>query len=141
MRKSRGFTLIELTIVLAVVVVLSGILVLRIGGWSSRQSLNASARSLGNSLRLVRGRAEVDERPYRLLIEGSTWKGLAHSGELVTRGKLSSGQEFEPGPAELRFDGRGIALPARLAIRNGSGERVVIVVSALSNTVEYHEAK
>jgi len=139
-RRKGGFTLVELTIVLSIVVILSGLLVLRVGGWSSRQSLHASARALGNSLVLVRGRAELEERPYRLVVEGGAWKGLSDSGELVARGKLASGQEYD-GPKEVRFDGRGIAVPARLEIRNAAGDRVAIVVSPLSNAVEYHEAK
>src|SRR4029078_5045819 len=38
--KRRGFTLIELTVVLAVLVIASGIVIVRVTGWSSRQALH-----------------------------------------------------------------------------------------------------
>jgi len=104
--KERGFTLIELTIVLAILVIVSGFSITRLPGWSSRQALRSSARVLGNTIRTWRERARADETPYSLEFSGVAIKcslemksfvkaawGRARNLNPTSRDPLS----FEPG--------------------------------------------
>ncbi|HEX7900573.1 MAG TPA: prepilin-type N-terminal cleavage/methylation domain-containing protein [Planctomycetota bacterium] len=136
MKRRAGFTLIELTVVLAVVVVLSGFLVLRVSGWTPRQSLNASARAFGGALGVWRERARFDETTYRVAWKERAWSVTSSADERVSGGTLGFGQTFEEA-GELVFDRRGVADPRAIGLRHKSGDRVAVVVDALLSGVKY----
>ena len=139
--RNRGFTLIELTVVLAVLVIASGFVIVRITGWSTRQSLHASARALGNTIRTWRGRARTEELAYRLVFEEKAYR-IEAGKEVLRKGYLGSGETFDPGaPPPLIFSPRGIAPQTRITIRNDHGERVSLLLGALLNEVEYQEER
>jgi prepilin-type N-terminal cleavage/methylation domain-containing protein len=139
--KRGGFTLLELTVVLAVVAVASGLLIVRVTGWSSRQALNASARSLGNSIRTWRERARTEESTYALLLEDRAYR-IVSGKETLRKGRLGGGQSFEPGrPGSVVFTPRGLLPETRLVIRNEQGERVTLVLGTLVNEIDYQEAR
>lgn len=139
--KRRGFTLIELTVVLAVLVVASGFVIVRVGGWSSRQTLSASARALGNTLRLWRERARTEETTYRLVFDELGYRIL--SGEEVLRkGRLGAGESFDPRPpSPMAFTPRGLLPETRISLRNTQGDQVILIVGALINEIDYQEAR
>ncbi len=139
-RSDRGFTLIELTVVLAVVVVLSGFLILRVTGWSPRQTLNTSARAFGGALRTWRERARFDETSYRIAWKDRSWNVTSSSGERMAGGVLDSGQQFEE-EGSVVFDRRGLALPTSIGLRNSSGDRVALRVDSLHSEVGYEETR
>jgi prepilin-type N-terminal cleavage/methylation domain-containing protein len=139
--KRRGFTLIELVIVLAVIVVASGVLIFRVTGWSSRQKLESSARTLGNTIRTWREKARSDEQTYVLRIEPGSYTIIVPPEEVLRRGKLGAGEEFERGaPASIAFTPRGVLPETRLTIRNSRGERIQVILRALINEVDYADA-
>lgn len=140
MKRQAGFTLIELTVVLAVVVVLSGFLVLRVTGWTSRQSLNNSARVLGEALRTWRERARFDEMSYQLSWKERSWTVSSSTGERMVGGVVGSGQSFER-EGQVSFDRRGTANPATIALRHASGVCVLIKVDVLQSSVSYEERR
>jgi prepilin-type N-terminal cleavage/methylation domain-containing protein len=131
-----GFTLIELTVALAILVVASGVIIVRIAGWSSRQSLNSSARAFGNTIRTWRERARTEETTYTLTLEENRYQ-LAAGKEVLRRGQLGSGDTFESGPKTLSFTPRGILPETRITVRNAAGERVTLVLGALVNDIDY----
>jgi prepilin-type N-terminal cleavage/methylation domain-containing protein len=137
--KRKGFTLIELVVVLAVLVIASGFVIVRVTGWSSRQSLHASARSLGNAIRVWRERARAEETTYVLAFEGRCWT-IAAGKEVLRKGRLGGSEEFES-PASLTFTPRAILQESRIVIRNSHGERVALVVGALMNEIDYQEPR
>ena len=133
----RGFTLIELVVVLAVVVIASGFVIVRVTGWSSRQSLNGSARALGNTIRVWRERARTEETSYTLSADAASWE-IRAGKEVLRKGRLGGGESFEA-PAMLVFTPRGVLPETRIRIRNGHGETVAVVVGALVNEIDYQE--
>ena len=147
-----GFTLIELTIALSIAVVLAGVVLVRVDGWSPRQELNTSARALGNTIRTWREKAQLEESVYILQIDRDkgTWKVFEIFSEGVRQpvreGKLLSGQVFEKfmsgeeeitGPVVLRFGPRGFLFPLEIILANEAGDEVVLSVDPLVNEVGY----
>ena len=138
--REGGFTLLELVITLSIVVVLTGVVVLRVAGWTPRQKLHASARSLGNALRTWRERAISEEAVYRLAFTQEGWTVSDASGALVGRGRLSAGQVLEA-PDGVVFDRRGILSPLRFVIRNAGGDGLAVVPGTVMNEIDYAEAR
>lgn len=152
MSRRAGFTLIELAVALAIAVVLGGLVIVRVGGWSARQELRASARALGNAVRTWREKAELEERAYVLVLdrERSRWRVEAAEGqalEAVAGGKLGEGQAFGKmlagkvelvDPVKLLFDSRGILPEIRIEILAGE-EKVVLRIEPVVNEVAYEE--
>jgi prepilin-type N-terminal cleavage/methylation domain-containing protein len=135
----RGFTLIELVVVLAVLVVASGIVIVRVTGWSSRQSLHASGRAVGNTIRVWRERARTEEMTYTLVLDERTYQ-VSQGKEVLRMGRLGAGETFESVKAmTLAFTPRGILPETRVTLRNEHGERVTLVVGALLNEIDYKE--
>jgi prepilin-type N-terminal cleavage/methylation domain-containing protein len=140
MSRRRGFTLIELTVVLSVVVVLAGLLIVKVAGWTPRQSLNQSARGFGSALGLWRERARFDEASCRVVWRERSWSISTPEGQVLARGTLASDQRFDA-EGSLVFDRRGSAIPMRVALTNTSGNRVTVVVDALRSGVGYESAR
>src|SRR5260221_7778040 len=140
MMRKGGFTLIELTVALAILVVASGFIIVRITGWSSRQSLHSSARALGNVIRIWRERARTEETAYTLTLEENRYQ-VAAGKEILRKGQLGSGETFESGPKTLALTSRGILPETRITLRNASGERVTLVLGALMNEIDYQEPR
>jgi prepilin-type N-terminal cleavage/methylation domain-containing protein len=140
MKRQAGFTLIELVVVLAILVVASGIVIVRITGWSSRQSLHSSARTLGNVIRTWRERARTEETAYILTLDENRYE-IAAGKEILRRGKLGAGETFEGRPLTLALTPRGILPETRITLRNAPGERVTLVLGTLVNEIDYEEPR
>ena len=74
MRRTRGFTLIELTVVLALMTVFFALVVVRFDWNSPRQALNREARKLGNLLTTYREKALADETLWAVQMDLDTGK-------------------------------------------------------------------
>lgn len=157
--KRKGFTLLELTVVLALVVVIAGVVIVRVDGWSSRQALRGSARTLGNVIQLYRGKAELEERTYLLTLEMGSGRyrvdekgqgaGGAATPEALRTGSLGSGRSFErvmmgetllPSPVVLVLGPRGVLGNIRIAIANRDKEQVTLALGVLENDIDYVES-
>lgn len=68
----KGFTILELTIALTLMVILMGLVVIRLGFGSSRQQTVDAARKVGNLLSTYREKAMTDECLYALRLDAST---------------------------------------------------------------------
>lgn len=140
MKRRAGFTLIELTVAVAILVVASGFIIVRIAGWSSRQSLHSSARTLGNTIRMWRERARTEETTYQITFQEMRYQ-ITAGKEILRQGQLGSGETFDSGPKTLALTPRGILPETRITLRNASGERVTLVVGALINEIDYQEPR
>jgi prepilin-type N-terminal cleavage/methylation domain-containing protein len=157
-RLAGGFTLIELSIALAVVAVVLGLVILRFGGWSSRQASIASARTLGNTVRLYREKARLEGCAYALVVDldqGAYYVTVPLDGgatpmseHVVRRAVLPEGLSFGravvagrivESPVVLHFTPRGVVPETRLSIKNKDSEFVMLCIDALNNTVAYSE--
>lgn len=142
-----GFTLVELAVALGVAVVAMGIVVVRVDGWSSRERLKASARTLGNLIRTHRERAESEERVYvlELHLDRGEYR-FSSEGELVRQGTLPPGQTFGkvkagevvlPSPVRLTFGPRAVLPEIEILIQGGEKERVSLTLGSWVNEVSY----
>ena len=66
---ARGFTLIELTLVLGLVVIVSGLVITRMGSWSPRHRVISAANTVGNTLSFYRELARNEEKLYAIVFE------------------------------------------------------------------------
>lgn len=140
MKRRAGFTLIELAVALAILVVASGLVIVRVTGWSGRQALHASARTLGNTIRTWRERARTEATPYVLTMNGCEYQ-ISAGKEVLRRGRLGGGHSFEGAPATLVLNPRGILPDTRITIRNEEGETVSLVPGTLVNEIDYQETR
>ncbi len=154
----RAFTIIELTIVLALVGVIMGLVVVRFDWGSQRQQVIAQARKLGNAIQTYRERAMSEQSVYGLqldLSEGS-WSihqvpekniaALQVTPTLVSAKcerpvkilavKTAEGLELQT-PITIFFDPRGVApgMSIDLGVESGSG--VTLQLDPLVNEVSY----
>lgn len=135
----KGFTLVELTIATAILIVLAGTIILRVQGWSSRQELNASARALGNILIAFREKAQSEDRAYVFEFTQDGYQvRAAEGGEPLRKASLKVGQRFGKGsPSILTLAPRGILAETRITMANGTGEEVILLMLPLHNEVKY----
>lgn len=141
-RIPSGFTLVELTIALSIVVIAMGLVIVRVGGWSSRQRLHASARALGNTIRAYREKARLDEEVYTLRLEPRQYwieaRGDAGETIILRRGTLGQGQTFhDPFPAVICLKPKGILPETILQIRSAAGDEVSLFLGSVTHEIEY----
>src|SRR6266404_1941594 len=70
--EARGFTLLEVLVVLGIIAVLSGIAVWSARAWAPDLQLNSAARQVVLDLRLARSRAITDHQNHRLVFAPAT---------------------------------------------------------------------
>lgn len=157
-RRQRAFTLVELTVALALVVVLLGLVIVRLGGFSPRQHLASEARKLGNAIETCRGMAAMEETLYVLTLdrESGTYtvrkpaersQAAIEQAPVIRSGRLDGVllktawiQDREvTGPVQLTFDGRGIQPAWRLDLYIEDKAAVSLTIDPLVNEVRYEE--
>jgi prepilin-type N-terminal cleavage/methylation domain-containing protein len=159
MRARRGFTLIEITVALALATILMGLVVVRFSWGSPRQQAIAEARKLGNLIRTYREKAQAEERDYalRLNLDANHYEVLAVSDRTkeaieaakpVREGGFSSqirmkmmgqgGREL-PSPVVLYFNRHGVVPETSIQLAYASGATVTLKPNPLTNEVVYEE--
>lgn len=135
-----GFTLLELTIALAVVVIASGFVIVRLTAFSSRDRLQASARTLGSVITTWRERARALEVTYVLELEEDRYQ-VSSGKELLRKGRLGSGERLEgSGARRIVFTPRGVLSETRITLSNASGDRLTLTPIPLTSDVEITDA-
>jgi prepilin-type N-terminal cleavage/methylation domain-containing protein len=160
-KTKRGFTVLELTLVLALIGLLMGLVVVRFNFGSPRQNLIAQARKLGNVITAYRERAISEEQVYAMQFDlsANTWamRRLDEKGDVsperlkkpVTSGSFDppvmlktitvAGSKDVDSPSIIYFDARGIVpeLQLKLCMQGGAG--VTLRLDPLVNEVTYVE--
>ena len=93
----RGFTLLELLVVMAIIAVVTALVVPRVGNSLSNLELKASARSVAASLRYANTRAMTVKKPYLAVIDPA--KNVLVVSPLGPQGN-EEGDEEGPAPEE-----------------------------------------
>jgi prepilin-type N-terminal cleavage/methylation domain-containing protein len=155
----RGFTLIELTVALALATILMGLVIVRFSWGSPRQQAIAEARKLGNLIRTFRERAQSEEREYALRIDppNGRYEVLSvddRSPEALSKAKpvregalsdrmqmkvLAEGSRELPTPAVLYFNRHGVLPEISIQLTYGAGSTVTMKPNPLLNEVVYEE--
>ena len=153
MRPARGFTLIELTIALAILVVVSGLVIVRMGGWGPRQRVITAARTIGNTLSYYREVARNEERTYAMVLETNAKRisvyaplerqiSALNSAALIRSIDLPSGIEVQyqsqttNDPPIIFLDSKGIVPNFQINVQQG-GEHVLIKTDPIVNRISY----
>lgn len=158
-RRVCGFTLIELTVALALATVLLSLVIVRISWGGPRQTAIAEARKVGNLIRTYRERAQFEEREYALrldlarnhyeILPVSDRSPLAlqsaipeRQGTLSDRLRwnvLSQGDRELPSPVVLYFNRQGVMPETTIRVSYGTDSTITFGLNPLTNEVSYAE--
>lgn len=140
---TRGFTLLELIITLAVLAVAAAVVTPAIGRGTDALRARAEVAGFAATLRHARERAINAQRTHRVLIDPEAHRvaivaarGSGEEKEVRETRTLSSKLTIEPaqGSAEVTFDARGMASAAAFKLTSG-GIVYRVKVDALTGRV------
>ncbi|MBE7461903.1 MAG: type II secretion system protein [Planctomycetes bacterium] len=155
---ARGFTLIELTVTLALIVLVMGVTIVRFGWGGARQQTIQEARTLANVIGTYRERAIAEEALYALELDAEAGRyelfklterrldetsrpiplrSHTVSGPISVR--LPGTTADAPDRLVLYFDARGILAPARIELAHPEGPRVALRIEPLDTEVQLDE--
>ncbi|MBI3828872.1 MAG: prepilin-type N-terminal cleavage/methylation domain-containing protein [Planctomycetes bacterium] len=157
--RSRGFTLIELTVTLALAVVFMGLVIVRFSWGSPRQQTIAEGRKLGNLIETYREKAVAEERLYALRIDAEQGQYAVYqpaerrAGSLDMLAPLRSGSlpgyvaikairkqaDVLASPVVFYFDSRGVLPDLFIDLIHKDGAAVSLHLDPLQNEVTYDE--
>lgn len=129
MRQGRGFTLIEMLIVLAMLGILGAVTALSVQNYVKTLRANETARALANYIAQARDRALERSEAMSILLSGNDVNIYDTAGHLVRQGHLPYQASATP-TTTLRFGGRG--LPDRqyvFEVTVGPKTRKVVVLT------------
>jgi general secretion pathway protein H len=131
--RRAGFTLLELLVVLAVIVIAAGLLMPRLDGLGAL-GVDAAARRLADAAALARDRAILGGRTahLRLDLDAARWTLDGETRQLGPRVRLhgvtvAGAPIVRSGTVTLDFDPAG-SLPARIDLADDRGHAATVVV-------------
>ena len=141
MKKSGGFSLFELLVVLAVVAVVSAIATPSILSWRSNAKLRGAAGNLKHDLELSKTKAVRERSPVTVTFLATHYQVTFtdKDGNLRTlrNRELPGGVRVDLGSTNFRdgdktvFNGRGLPQAGSAVLVNNSGQQKTIIVSPL----------
>ncbi len=159
-KKSEGFTLIELTIIIVILGVMLSLIIPRLGE-IGEANLKRSARHLTGMIRFLRDESQATKAVYRLRFdvqEGRYWaevmsltsdqtvEFLKYSSAMGSEGSLSGQTTFRdvkvaghPDDPYIQFTPDGWVESALIHLRNGEEKDFTLLVNPLMGTTELRD--
>ncbi len=107
MSKTKGFTLLEVIVTIALIGIAAAIAAIALGQWLPGYRLNGAARDLFNNLHYAHSQAITENRPCAVIFDASTPQGyvVVSSGPDDT---LGTADDIETRPVSLDGYGNGV---------------------------------
>jgi type II secretion system protein H len=142
MKKSEGFSLFELLVVLAVVAVVSAIVTPSILSWRSNAKLRGAAGNLKGDLQLSKAKAVRERSPVTITFLAThyqvTFTDKDGNVRTLRNRKLPGGVRVDLDSTNFTsmgdktvFNGRGLPQAGSAVLVNNSGQQKTIIVSPL----------
>ncbi|MGD8961389.1 MAG: GspH/FimT family protein [Desulfobacterales bacterium] len=142
MKKSEGFSLFELLVVLAVVAVVSAIVTPSILSWRSNAKLRGAAGNLKGDLQLSKAKAVRERSPVTITFLAThyqvTFTDKDGNVRTLRNRKLPAGVRVDLDSTNFTsmgdktvFNGRGLPQAGSAVLVNNSGQQKTIIVSPL----------
>jgi len=133
-RAQRGFTLLEIILVMAIIALASVLAAAAMGGGFRGMQLSGSAKQIASNLRFTRAQAIATGQPQRFLIDphAHTWKApKSHHGEIPPKLAIAfiGAREVQPHPGEgaIAFFPDGASTGGRVQLSSGKAQWTVDV--------------
>ena len=130
----RGFTLLEIILVMAIIALASVLAAAAMGGGFRGMQLSASAKQIASNLRFTRAQAIATGQPQRFVIDphAHTWKApKSHHGEIPDKLAVAfiGAREAQPRPGEgaIAFFPDGASTGGRVRLSSGKAQWTVDV--------------
>lgn len=145
-RGNKGFTLLELILVVALIGIASGIVVARFYRGTDQISLRTSAKEVSASLRYSRNHAVYERRPYAMIVSRTGYsiyttvpsrEGDTEVKRVVKRALASgiSADTGEEGEIRIDFYPLGDSTGGQIKLVNRAGSRLFIKVEQATGRV------
>lgn len=130
----RGFTLLEIILVMAIIALASVLAAAAMGGGFRGMQLSASAKQIASNLRFTRAQAIATGQPQRFVIDphAHTWHApKSHHGEIPEKLAVAfiGAREVQPHPGEgaIAFFPDGASTGGRVRLSSGKAQWTVDV--------------
>ena len=157
---SPGFTLIELTLTLALMGILMSLVIVRFDVGSPRQQVIAEARKLGNIVRTYREKALEEEQLYALRLDAGTGQyaiykplekdvSVLEKSSPIKSASLSAPVQFGAinlqgtpvaSPVVFFFNPSGVLPDASIELLNPQKSSVILKINPVVNEINYAES-
>jgi len=151
--KVKGFTLVELLIVIAIIFVLAGALTPRLATNSNKRNLDNDTKLLVSNLHLARQYAIAQRKGYRYYglsfysgyyqlspfsATGSALAAVVVPGSKHSTGKIlfNSGTKLTSGPKTAIFDFRGATAAATIKVNNKGLSKTINITDLGQTTIQ-----
>ena len=142
MKKSAGFSIFELLIVIAVIAVVSAIVAPNIINWRNNAKLRGAAGNLKGDLQMSKARAVRERTPVTVTFTATNYQVTYTDKDGTTRTlrdrKLPAGVRVDLDSTgfgamgdKTQFNGRGIPVAGSAMLVNTKGDQRKLVVSTL----------
>ncbi len=150
LRRRRGFTLIELIIVMFIMAIAAGLVGIFIHGGSGKFELKTFTKNMSTTLRHARSRAIAEKKVYSfIMLEDKRayglYAGLPHSEDIEEA--VTVAYETIPEPLQVMTDSRedyfrinfyprGNSSGGKIRITNQKGEGFLILINKITGSVK-----
>lgn len=143
MKKTAGFTLIEILITISLLLIIFSVFSFQLNGWISYFKLKTDIRDLYSTLLMARQLSILNQENYEIIfnIKEKSYNLLSENGSNIQSKKLRSGIQyyklnFKRGSI-MSFTPIGTAEGGSIILNNNTGEKYILTVYSHTGRVRY----